>query len=295
MIPFNRDTRTAPFELRISTDPKATAEGSVAPPEVAEKNRLTPPNQINMPATSLTNIAGQLSKRMLDICLALPVVVLIFPPVAVLVRIGHWLQSPGPLFFRQERCGQHQKKFVILKFRTMNQPSPGSCAIKDDPEKRIFRFGAFLRNTKLDEIPQFINVLMGSMSIVGPRPHHFEDCEAFAEAVEDYSQRIIAKPGITGLAQITEYRGDFEWNCVESRVAKDLDYIRSWSLTLDINLIVSTVAVVTRKSLGLSVSRATPGIQPAPLELPVLRHDIVNQDSLVDSSDTKPRSERRAA
>ena len=187
---------------------------------------------------------GRLVKRCLDICLSLPIVVLLLPPLAVAVRLGQWWQSPGPLFFRQCRRGRFGEEFSILKFRTMNVPDEGLSEISDDPVPRIFPIGRLLRNTKLDEIPQFVNVLMGAMSVVGPRPHHLEDCSQFERQVQGYARRTIVKPGITGLAQVTEYRGDFEWNCVESRVEKDLTYIRTWSLSQDFRLIFSTVFVV---------------------------------------------------
>ena len=97
------------------------------------------------------------------------------------------------------------------------------------------------------------------MSVVGPRPHHFEDCALFSTAVENYALRTIAKPGITGLAQVTEYRGDFEWNCIESRVEKDLGYIRNWTLLFDLSLIAKTVAVIVGKSIGIGwLMRQTP-------------------------------------
>ena len=240
--------------------------------------------------------AGRCVKRTMDILLALPVVLLIFPLLALVVKIGHWLQSPGPLFFRQERCGRHQSRFVILKFRTMNIVPPGVCEISDSPERRIFPFGNLLRSTKLDEIPQFVNVLFGSMSIVGPRPHHFWDCCKFEEAVEGYSQRTIVKPGITGLAQITEFRGDFEWNCVESRVSKDLDYIQRWSILLDLSLIVNTAAVIITKSFGLNV--VAPAKQQSaertPVPAAVRSQSIVASVSIRDAA-SAPAEERRAA
>ena len=204
--------------------------------------------------TSLTGFVGKLSKRTIDIVLSLPFVLFLLPPLAVVVRLAHLRQSPGPLFFRQERCGLRNRAFTILKFRTMNVLSDEDN-ISDSPEERVFPLGRILRKTKLDEIPQFVNVLCGSMSIVGPRPHHYEDCAAFSDVVQDYTLRTITKPGITGLAQYTEYRGDFEWNCTESRVSKDLDYIRRWTPILDIEIIVKTATVIGRKSIAAMVRR----------------------------------------
>ena len=183
-------------------------------------------------------------KRAIDISISLPVVVFCLPVLCVVVKIAQMLQSSGPLFYRQVRCGRDNQAFTIVKFRTMNVPAEGASDIGADACSRIFPLGSLLRASKIDEFPQFLNVLRGSMSIVGPRPHHFDDCQKFQKVVKDYPQRIIAKPGITGLAQYTEYCGIFEWNCVESRVERDLKYIRDWSLVLDIKLIASTARVV---------------------------------------------------
>lgn len=208
--------------------------------------------------TSLTRRTSKTIKRTIDVVLSLPFVLLALPPLAILVALAHWKQSPGPLFFRQERCGLRNQPFTILKFRTMNV-LPNGDGREGNPEERIFPLGNILRKTKLDEIPQFVNVLAGSMSVVGPRPHHFEDCATFGDAVVDYSHRTITKPGITGLAQYTEYRGDFEWNCTESRVSKDLDYIRNWSLLLDLGLILKTARVIGQKSVMAVLRRTVPG------------------------------------
>lgn len=196
-------------------------------------------------SSPLTVGAGRHVKRCIDICVSLPVVILLLPPAALLTWLAHRLQSPGPLFFRQERCGLSKRRFTILKFRTMNVDGGDTSA--NDSKDRIFPIGNLLRKTKVDEIPQFVNTLLGTMSIVGPRPHHFADCEAFEKEVEEYSLRTVAKPGITGLAQYKEYRGDFEWNCVDNRVQRDLAYIREWSVMMDLRLMVKTANVIRRK------------------------------------------------
>ncbi len=192
---------------------------------------------------------GRAMKRGLDLLLSIPMVFLVLPPLCVVVKIAHLLQSPGPLFYRQVRSGRGRTRFSIFKFRTMDLPPPGQTDVEENAGRRIFPLGTLLRRSKLDEIPQFINVLQGAMSVVGPRPHHIVDCETFAKQVSDYPMRSIAKPGITGLAQYSEFRGDFEWNCVESRVSKDLAYIRDWSLLLDIKLIRSTITIVSIRVL----------------------------------------------
>ncbi len=202
------------------------------------------------PGVSQTNCGlrrpvGRALKRALDLLLALPIVFIVLPPLCAVVKFCHLLQSRGPLFYRQLRRGRDGVEFSIVKFRTMNVPEPGESDIDANPGRRIFPLGTLLRRSKIDELPQFLNVLAGTMSVVGPRPHHNEDCESFSRRVQDYTLRSIAKPGITGLAQYSEYRGEFEWNCVESRVARDLDYINQWSLLFDIRLIAKTVSIVS--------------------------------------------------
>lgn len=252
------------------------AEGSDAVDSSSDQHGL----RQRMENSRLATPGGMFLKRVIDICIALPVVVLILPPLAILVRLGQWRQSPGPLFFRQVRCGRNRKEFTILKFRTMNLPDEEGT----DPGTRIFPVGRFLRHTKLDEIPQFVNVLLGTMSIVGPRPHHFQDCKNFEQAVEDYVYRTIAKPGITGLAQYTEYRGDFEWNCIESRVQQDLIYIQKWSLWLDFGLILSTAGAIVRNSLRVLARRVVSGFAK---EAPETHQGEVSKDRVIILSDTR--------
>lgn len=199
--------------------------------------------------------AGQALKRTIDVSLAIPIVVFVLPVLCAIVKTAQLLQSNGPLFYCQQRCGRQGREFTILKFRTMNLPPEGKTDIELDPGERIYPLGKILRRSKLDEIPQFVNVLLGSMSVVGPRPHHSKDCITFAERVSEYTERFVAKPGITGLAQYSEYRGDFEWNCVESRVAKDLRYIREWSPMLDVRLIFKTINIVSRRIISGTLRR----------------------------------------
>ena len=214
---------------------------------------------------------SQFLKRGIDITISLPVVLFCLPFLCLVVKITQWMQSAGPMFYRQVRCGRDDRQFSILKFRTMHVPSLGTSDIDDNPEGRIFPLGQFLRNTKIDEIPQFVNVLLGSMSVVGPRPHHFEDCKKFEGVVKDYRLRSIAKPGITGLAQYREYRGAFEWNCVQSRVERDLKYINSWSQRIDLSLIAKTAIVVLLKLLSSPLATANAASTPDMVGNPALR------------------------
>ncbi|MEQ9411659.1 MAG: sugar transferase [Fuerstiella sp.] len=247
-------------------------------------------------AFRLRSRSAQFLKRLLDLSLAIPVVTLFLPPLCLLVKLGQWLQSSGPLMYRQTRCGRDGREFNIFKFRTMDVPAAGKPDIEENPGARIYPIGTVLRRSKLDEIPQFLNVLMGSMSVVGPRPHHFDDCEKFKEKVGEYALRSVAKPGITGLAQYTEYRGDFEWNCVQSRVANDLRYIRNWSLWLDVELIFRTASIVLQRIISGILRRlsrtAKPGVQTAEQNLAVFvpKNAAPNRIAAVDTP-----TERRAA
>lgn len=191
--------------------------------------------------------AFAIGKRLMDVCIALPVVCFLLPPLMVFVAVLHVCVSRGPLFFRQERCGRQGEMFSILKFRTMTPVGTSELDSTGDPESRVFRFGHLVRFSKIDEVPQFVNVLRGEMSVVGPRPHHRQDSINFGKRVAGYRQREIVKPGITGLAQIREYAGEFRWNCTDSRVEADLDYIRTRSLLLDLNLVVRTFTTVAWK------------------------------------------------
>ncbi len=232
-------------------------------------------------------------KRTFDILVALPVVILVVPFFCVLVKVIHVLQSPGPLFYRQVRCGQNRQPFVIIKFRTMNMPRNGESEIAGNAESRIFALGHLLRTSKIDEFPQFLNVLRGEMSIVGPRPHHFDDCDMFSDQVKDYSLRTIVKPGITGLAQYTEYRGKFAWNCVESRVAADLKYIRRWSLWLDLAIVFKTIYAVALRFLPRPTgSRASGDLSTTSMLIRNVEPELTNE-SIAASDETQPS--RRAA
>jgi len=188
----------------------------------------------------LENPLNQMVKRGLDIAIALAALTLVFPWCALLVWSLQRKHSPGPLFFRQNRMGRNGKAFQIYKFRTMHaNDSQGVQAKKGD--NRIYKGGSFLRRSSIDEIPQFINVLLGHMSVVGPRPHYIEHDEIFTTIAKNYPVRRFAKPGITGLAQIKGYRGEVMRNAdIRNRVRWDIAYIRSWSVWLDIQIILLT-------------------------------------------------------
>ncbi len=188
---------------------------------------------------------NELIKRLSDIVLASIIVVLI-SPVLLAIAIGVKLSSPGPVIFRQRRNGLDGSEITVYKFRSMRTMDDGSVvaqATKDDP--RVTPFGAFLRRTSLDELPQFFNVLQGSMSIVGPRPHAVAHNEQYRQIIKAYMVRHKVKPGITGWAQINGLRGETETiEKMKARVEYDLEYLRNWSLGLDLQIIVRTLRVV---------------------------------------------------
>ena len=184
---------------------------------------------------------GAVLKRIEDIILGL-FFTLLSLPVMLFVAIGIKLTSPGPVLFKQNRYGLNGKQIQVWKFRTMRVMENSAVvtqATRNDP--RITKFGAFLRKTSLDELPQFINVLQGRMSIVGPRPHAVAHNEQYRVLVENYMIRHKVKPGITGLAQINGFRGETDTlDKMEKRIQFDLQYIQSWSLLLDLKIIFLT-------------------------------------------------------
>lgn len=181
-------------------------------------------------------------KRAEDIVLSTVILTLI-SPVLLAVAIGVKLSSPGPVIFKQDRYGLDGKRIKVWKFRSMTCTDNGNIvkqATKNDP--RVTRFGAFIRRTSLDELPQFFNVLRGTMSIVGPRPHAVAHNEEYRTIVERYMLRHKVKPGITGWAQINGFRGETDTlNKMESRVKYDLAYIERWSLLMDLKIILATI------------------------------------------------------
>jgi exopolysaccharide biosynthesis polyprenyl glycosylphosphotransferase len=184
---------------------------------------------------------NRILKRVLDIAVALPVVIFLLPPVSLFVMLVHRWQSPGPLFFRQRRSGFQNAPFEIIKFRTMDVANPDEAAqaTKDDP--RIFPLGRWLRRLSLDELPQFINVLRADMSVVGPRPHMIEHDGEFAKSAQAYRIRAFVRPGITGLAQVSGFRGEARHvKDVIDRVRSDVYYLEHWSFGLDWMIILRT-------------------------------------------------------
>jgi putative colanic acid biosysnthesis UDP-glucose lipid carrier transferase len=197
---------------------------------------------INVNDIPLDHPINSLAKRVFDIVFASLVTLFILSWLIPLVGILIKLESRGPVFFIQKRNGVNNKVFNCLKFRSMtpNDYADTHQAVKNDP--RVTRIGSFLRNTSLDEMPQFLNVLLGDMSIVGPRPHTIPMNQTFKSQIERYNSRHKIRPGITGLAQVRGYRGEIENpHQIRSRVRLDYFYISNWTFLLDMEIMVKTI------------------------------------------------------
>ena len=197
---------------------------------------------IGLRSEPLEDPVNRVVKRSIDLIVSLLVVVFVLPPLCILVKIFQAIQSPGPLFYRQTRAGLAWRPFRIFKFRTMRVDKGDASsqqATAGDP--RIYPFGRLLRKTSLDEMPQFLNVFSGAMSLVGPRPHMIIHNRRFSEIMDQYHVRTFAKPGITGLAQVSGYRGEAKNDeDVAERAKLDIKYIETWSLPLDLWIFFNT-------------------------------------------------------
>ena len=192
----------------------------------------------------LQNPVNKAVKRAFDIVVSLIALLLtglLFPLIYLIIKI----QSPGPIFFQQLRTGLDGRDFLCYKFRSMhvNRDADRVQATKDDPRK--FPFGNLMRKANIDELPQFWNVLRGSMSVVGPRPHMLAHTEMYSRLIDKYMVRHFVKPGVTGWAQVTGYRGETRelWQ-MEGRVRRDIWYMEHWSIWLDIRIIWLTVKTI---------------------------------------------------
>ncbi|MCC6838734.1 MAG: exopolysaccharide biosynthesis polyprenyl glycosylphosphotransferase [Flavobacteriales bacterium] len=198
------------------------------------------------------NILGRSLKRLFDLVFSLVVIVLVMPWLYPIAALLIKLSSPGPVLFIQQRTGLVNRPFGCMKFRTMrmNVDSDKRQAVKGDP--RITRIGQFLRKSNLDEMPQFFNVFLGHMSVVGPRPHMLSHTEEYNKLIGPYMERLWLKPGITGLAQAKGLRGEtHELFLMEKRVEADRYYILNWSFALDVYVILLTIwNMVTLKKQG---------------------------------------------
>ncbi|MBU1237950.1 MAG: undecaprenyl-phosphate glucose phosphotransferase [Gammaproteobacteria bacterium] len=191
--------------------------------------------------------ANGVLKRASDIFLSSLILVLLLP-VLLVIGIAVRLDSPGPVIFRQRRYGLGGEEIIVYKFRSMTVcEDGGNIQQAKQNDQRITRLGAFLRKTSLDELPQFINVLQGRMSIVGPRPHAIAHNEMYRKLISGYMVRHKVKPGITGWAQVNGLRGETETvDKMKQRIDYDLEYLRNWSLRLDLDIILRTILVVLK-------------------------------------------------
>ena len=194
---------------------------------------------INIRYVPLTNTINKMAKRLVDIVGSACGLILLAPLfliLAILVKTS----SKGPIIFKQERVGRHNKKFNMYKFRTMRVQTEGEerkgWTVKDDP--RVTRIGAIMRKTSLDELPQLWNIFVGDMSIVGPRPERPQFVEKFKEEIPRYMIKHQVRPGLTGWAQVNGYRGD---TSIRRRIECDLYYIENWSMILDIKIMFMTL------------------------------------------------------
>ena len=186
-----------------------------------------------------------LLKRSTDIVISLFILLLTWP-VLLGIAIAVKLSSPGPAVFRQTRYGLDGGKIIVYKFRTMRVCEDGEDVVQAKPhDERVTALGSFLRHTSLDELPQFINVLQGRMSVVGPRPHAVAHNELYRKVIKGYMVRHKVKPGITGWAQVNGYRGQTDTlEKMQKRVEYDLDYLRNWSIGLDLWIILKTARLI---------------------------------------------------
>lgn len=186
----------------------------------------------------LSSLGKRRIKRCFDIVVSLLFVCTLFPILFIVIGIIIKLNSKGPIIFKQERNGKNGNVFKCYKFRSMETDS-----------KQLIRFGYFMRRTHIDEFPQFVNVLKGDMSIVGPRPHMVEHTKEYSALIEEYMLRLLVKPGITGWAQIKGYVGDIHTlEDMRGRVKEDIWYIENWSFLLDLKIILRTTLDLFHKN-----------------------------------------------
>jgi putative colanic acid biosysnthesis UDP-glucose lipid carrier transferase len=188
-------------------------------------------------------------KRLSDIVFSL-LILLLISPCMLFIALGVRLSSPGPIIFKQRRYGLDGREIIIYKFRSMTVTEDGDQVVQATAnDKRVTGFGQFIRKTSLDELPQFINVLQGRMSIVGPRPHAVTHNEIYRKLIKGYMVRHKVKPGITGWAQVNGFRGETaSIDSMKSRIEYDLEYLKHWSLKLDIIIIFKTILHIFKDS-----------------------------------------------
>ena len=202
---------------------------------------------LSLRSEPLDDVGNRLKKRVLDITISFFVLVFILSWLIPLLGLLIFLESKGPVFFKQLRTGKNKKPFYCLKFRSMRFNNDADLKQATQNDTRITTIGKFIRKTSLDEFPQFINVFKGEMSLVGPRPHMLQHTFDYSKVADDYMIRQFIKPGITGWAQINGYRGEItNPEQIQMRVNKDLWYLENWTLWLDIQILFLTVYYVLK-------------------------------------------------
>jgi putative colanic acid biosynthesis UDP-glucose lipid carrier transferase len=197
---------------------------------------------LSLRSEPLDDVGNRIKKRALDIVVSFLVIVFILSWLTPLLGLLILLESRGPIFFSQLRTGKNKKPFYCYKFRSMRINKDADIKQATQSDKRVTRIGKFIRRTSLDEFPQFLNVLKGNMSLVGPRPHMLKHTTDYSKVVDEYMIRQFLKPGITGWAQVNGYRGEItNPEQIQMRVNKDLWYLENWSLWLDIQILFLTV------------------------------------------------------
>lgn len=211
---------------------------------LAQPSRRGPEGTWSLGPESLP-LSGRLGKRLFDIVFS-GLALTAFLPAGLVIALAIQLESPGPVFFVQPRCGRHGRTFPLVKFRSMrHDPSPQEIRLTERGDARVTRVGDFLRRTSLDEFPQFVNVLLGHMSVVGPRPHPpgvKAGQRTYEEVIPHFMARYQVRPGLTGWAQVHGLRGNtFTEQDIVERFEKDIEYIQRWSWPLDLLIILRTV------------------------------------------------------
>ena len=204
---------------------------------------------VTLQTSPLEDFDNAALKRGCDLIVSAGLLIFVFPFVYLIFGTLIKLSSPGPIFFRQKRSGLNGKEFDCYKFRSMrvNADSDSKQATEHDPRKT--RIGDFMRRTNIDELPQLINVFLGDMSLVGPRPHMLKHTEEYSALIDKYMMRHFVRPGITGWAQVTGFRGETKelWQ-MEGRVKKDIWYIEHWNFALDLWIMIQTVLTTRSKN-----------------------------------------------
>jgi len=208
-------------------------------------SELGPMTVIKLREEPLANPLNAAAKRFFDIVISFLFLITLYPIIWCFVAIGTSISSPGPILFKQKRTGYKGRPFTMYKFRSMkvNADADKLQATADDPRKT--KFGDFLRRTSIDELPQFINVLKGDMSLIGPRPHMELHTEMYTKLVDEYLVRHMVKPGLTGWAQVNGCRGETKTTeAMADRVRYDIWYIEHWSLSLDMKIFLKTISQI---------------------------------------------------